>query len=144
MSESNVQAVPMAKKSTSDSLENDMSKTLTSTKITSEIDFLKRMKLKAQIAGYASATDDVKAISNFESADDKRVQNNYVKLIKLYNDSESEKRDTPLVRTKRNELSNIYSVFGFSDLYSIASTISEIERVRSANDDILSVVKSLV
>ena len=144
MSESNVQAVPMAKKSTSDSLENDMGKTLTSTKITSEIDFLKRMKLKAQIAGYAGATDDVKAISKFESADDKRVQNNYVKLIKLYNDSESEKRDTPLVRTKRNELSNIYSVFGFTDLFSIASTISEIERVRSANDDILSVVKSLV
>ena len=76
MSESNVQAVPMAKKSTSDSLENDMGKSLTSTKITSEIDFLKRMKLKAQIAGYAGATEDVKAISKFESADDKRVQNN--------------------------------------------------------------------
>ena len=144
MSDSNVQAVPMAKQSTSDSLENDLSKTLTSSKITSEIDFLKRMKLKAQIAGYEGATEDVKAISKFESADDKRVQNNYVKLIKLYNDSESEKKDTPLVRTKRNELSNIYSVFGFNDLYSIASTISEIERVRSANEDILSVVKSLV
>ena len=85
-----------------------------------------------------------KAIAKFESTDDKRVQDNYVKLIRLYDSAEDEKRNTPLVRTKRNELSNIYSVFGFSDLYSIASTISEIERVRSANDDILSVVKSLV
>ena len=84
MSESNVQAVPMAKKSTSDSLENDMGKTLISTKITSEIDFLKRMKLKAQIAGFPGATSSTKAIAEFESSDDKRVQNNYVKLIKLY------------------------------------------------------------
>ena len=143
MSESNVQAVPMAKKSTSDSLENDMGKTLTSTKITSEIDFLKRMKLKAQIAGYGGASEDVKAIAQFESTDDKRVQDNYVKLIRLYNAAEKEKEDTPTVRTKRNELSNLYSVFGFSDLYSIASTISEIERVRSSNDDIISVVNSL-
>ena len=143
MSESNVQAVPMAKKSTSDSLENDMSKTLTSTKITSEIDFLKRMKLKAQIAGYAGASAETKTIAEFESSDDKRVQANYVKLISLYNESEKEIVATPTVRVKRNELANIYSVFGFNDLYSIASTISEIERVRSANDDILSVVKSL-
>ena len=143
MSDSNVQAVPMARKSTSDSLENDMSKTLTSTKITSEIDFLKRMKLKAQIAGYAGATADTKAIAEFESSDDKRVQNNYVKLIKLYTAAEKEKVDAPTVRVKRNELSNIYSVFGFNDLYSIASTISEIERVRSSNTDIISVVESL-
>ena len=143
MSDSNVQAIPMARKSTSDSLENDMSKTLTSTKITSEIDFLKRMKLKAQIAGYAAASDNVKAISQFESVDDKRVQANYVKLISLYDESEKERVETPTVRVKRNELSNIYSVFGFNDLYSIASTISEIERVRSSNTDIISVVDSL-
>ena len=56
-----VNAIPMAKQTKEEVIENDLGKTLKSSKITSEIDFLKRMKLKQQISAgfflYVSLTD---------------------------------------------------------------------------------------
>ena len=79
-----VHAIPMAKQNASEQVENDLGKTLKSSKITSEIDFLKRMKLKQQISKEAKDDPSLKAIADFQSADDKRIQDCYAKLIKIY------------------------------------------------------------
>ena len=44
-----IEAIPMAKQTKQETVENDLGKELKSTKITSAIDFLKRMKLKMRI-----------------------------------------------------------------------------------------------
>ena len=152
----NVQAIPMAKQNASETIENDLGKKLKSSPITSEIDFLKKMKLKTQLMDSVtrSALSDAEkksiiAISSFQSADDKRIQTVYSQLIKLYQDAEEEKNDPDknppkaLDRTKRNELSNVYAQFGYRDLYDIAATIAEIKRTVTENRDIMGAVDSI-
>ena len=46
-------------------------------------------------------------------------------------------------RAKRNEMSNIYATFGYSDLYSIACVVSEIQRVKQSNKNVLSIVENI-
>ena len=72
------------------------SRKLQSSGISSEIDFLKRIKLRAQIlsanvaiaasAGVKLSADDITAVS-FESKKDKRKKEYYAKLIGVYNAS---------------------------------------------------------
>ena len=145
MSESNISAIPMASKSKSDQIENELGEKLVSTKITSEIDYLKKMKLRSYLQ--TNGNDQVKAIAAFQSADDKRKEETYVKLIKLYKAAEDEERrelnnENP-GRVKRNEMSNIYATFGYEDLYSIACVVSEIQRVKQSNKNVLSIVENI-
>ena len=145
MSDKNIQAIPMAKKSASDQIENELGEHLSTSKITSEIDYLKKMKLRSYLM--ANGSDETKAIASFQSQDDKRKEQVYVKLIKLYKDSEKEEKDeldgkTP-GRAKRNEMANIYATFGYEDLYSIACVISEIQRVKQSNKNVLSIIESI-
>ena len=152
----NISAIPMAKQNASETIENDLGKKLRSSPITSEIDFLKKMKLKTQLmdsisrsAMTAGEKASITAIASFQSADDKRIQTVYSQLIKLYQDAEKEKDDPAknvagaVVRVKRNELSNVYSQFGYRDLYDIAATIAEIKRTVTENRDIMGAVDSL-
>ena len=145
-----VNAIPMAKQTKEEVVENDLGRTLKSSKITSEIDFLKRMKLKQQIAKDAPDDADgkiLRSIATFQSADDKRIQDVYAKLIAIYQKAEEEKAQAALnpatSRQHRNTLSNIYSQFGFRDLYEIAATVAEIKRVKSENEDIMSSVNTI-
>lgn len=144
-----VNAIPMAKQTKEEVIENDLGKTLKSSKITSEIDFLKRMKLKQQISVAATTSGDtsLKAIADFQSADDKRIQEVYSKLIAMYQAAEDEKKAAVLTpstsREKRNILANLYATFGYRDLYEIASVISEIRRVQNENLDIMSSVNTI-
>jgi hypothetical protein len=142
-----VNAIPMAKQTKEEVVENDLGKTLKSSKITSEIDFLKRMKLKQQISKEATGDPSLKAIADFQSADDKRIQTVYAKLIKIYENAEKEKeaaaRDPATARTNRNVLANIYAQFGYKDLYEIAAVVAEIKRVKQENEDIMSSVNTI-
>ena len=142
-----VNAIPMAKQTKEEVVENDLGKTLKSSKITSEIDFLKRMKLKQQIARDATGDASLKAIAEFQSADDKRIQEVYAKLIAMYQAAEKEKKDEfgkpAQERTKRNILANLYAQFGYKDLYEIAAVIAEIKRVKQENEDIMSSVNTI-
>jgi hypothetical protein len=142
-----VNAIPMAKQTKEEVVENDLGKTLKSSKITSEIDFLKRMKLKQHIAEKAADGTSLNTIANFQSADDKRIQEVYAKLIKMYQAAEDEKTaavTTPTTpRTNRNVLANLYAQFGYKDLYEIAAVISEIKRVKQENLDIMSSVDTI-
>ena len=152
-----VQAIPMSKQNASEQVENDLGKELKSSKITSEIDFLKKMKLKAQLfretAAGTTQGDALRKIATFQSSDDKRIQIVYSKLIALYEAAENEKQTeenkpeaekASVGRAARNEMSNIYSQFGYKELYEIASTISEIQRVKTENADIMSSVRSII
>ena len=142
-----VNAIPMAKQTKEEVVENDLGKTLKSSKITSEIDFLKRMKLKQQISKESGADASLKAIADFQSADDRRIQEVYAKLIEIYQKAEAEKaaavRDPSTARTDRNTLANIYAQFGYKDLYEIAAIVSEIKRVKQENEDIMSSVNTI-
>ena len=94
-----------------------------------------------------NGTPEVKAIAAFQSQDDKRKEQTYVKLIALYKASEDEEtrelnKEKP-GRAKRNELSNLYATFGYEDLYSIACVISEIQRVKQSNKNVLSIVENI-
>ena len=141
MSDNNISAIPMASKSKSDQIENELGEKLVSTKITSEIDYLKKMKLRSYLQ--TNGTPEAKAIASFQSQDDKRKEQTYVKLIKLYKDAEDEEKEGKPERVKRNEMASIYSNFGYEDLYSIACVISEIQRVKQSNKNILSIVESI-
>ena len=142
-----VNAIPMAKQTKEEVVENDLGKTLKSSKITSEIDFLKRMKLKQTISKEAKDDPTLKAIADFQSADDKRIQDVYAKLITIYQNAEKEKaaaaRDPSTARTNRNVLANIYAQFGYKDLYEIAAIVAEIKRVKQENEDIMSSVNTI-
>lgn len=144
-----VNAIPMAKQTASETVENDLGKTLASTKVTSEIDFLKRMKLRKQITQYIGTTPSaedatLKEIADFQSADDKRIQDVYAKLIKMYQAAEAEKAGGTAERKARNEMANIYAQFGYKDLYQIAAVIAEIKRVKTENEDIMSTVTKVL
>ena len=144
----NISAIPMAKQS-SETVENDLGKTLKSSKITSAIDFLKRMKLKKYISSLAGvAGTPLKEIVDFQSTDDERIQKIYAKLIQMYTAAEAEKAaavaEPATPRTARNVLSNLYAQFGYKDLYEIAAVIAEIQRVKSENEDIMSSVKGIM
>jgi hypothetical protein len=152
-----VNAIPMAKQNASETVENDLGRELKSSKITSEIDFLKKMKLKVQLfketAAGTKEGDALRNIASFQSSDDKRIQIVYSKLILLYKAAEKEKEDeeakpeaekASVGRVARNEMSNIYSQFGYHDLYHIASVISEIQRVKTENADIMSSVRNII
>ena len=143
-----IEAIPMAKQTKQETVENDLGNELKSSKIVSEIDFLKKMKLKAKLASTAG-TDDagkaLKAIAEFQSQDDLRIQQVYAKLILKYQQAESEKKravgKAAEPRTFRNEMANIYAQFGYKDLYQIAAVVAEISRVKQENEDIMSTVK---
>jgi hypothetical protein len=142
-----VNAIPMAKQTKEEVVENDLGKTLKSSKITSEIDFLKRMKLKQQISTNAGTDASLKAIAEFQSADDKRIQDVYAKLIAMYKAAEKEKVDEAgkpdQDRKNRNILANLYAQFGYKDLYEIAAVVAEIKRVKQENEDIMSSVNMI-
>ena len=145
-----VNAIPMAKQTKEEVVENDLGKTLKSSKITSEIDFLKRMKLKQQISTNAGTDTSLKAIADFQSSDDKRIQEVYAKLIAMYQAAENEKKTetakppgTAQDRTNRNILANLYAQFGYKDLYEIAAVVAEIKRVKQENEDIMSSVNTI-
>lgn len=142
MSDNNVSAIPIASKSKSDQIENELGEKLVSTKITSEIDYLKKMKLRSYLQMNGSA--EAKAIASFQSQDDKRKEQTYVKLIALYKEAEEEEKENKKERIKRNEMANIYATFGYEDLYSIACVISEIQRVKQSNKNVLSIVDNVV
>ena len=141
----NIQAIPMAKKSASDQIENELGEHLSTSKITSEIDYLKKMKLRSYLQTHGS--DEAKAIASFQSQDDKRKEKTYVKLIELYKSAEREEQDElegkTKTRAKRNQMSSIYASFGYEDLYSIACVISEIQRVKQSNKNVLSIIESI-
>ena len=143
-----VNAIPMAKQTKEEVVMNDLTGTLKSSKITSEIDFLKRMKLKQTISKEAKDDPSLKAIADFQSADDKRIQTVYATLIKIYENAEKEKEaavtsPTTTARTHRNVLANIYAQFGYKDLYEIAAVVAEIKRVKQENEDIMSSVNTI-
>ena len=145
MSESNISAIPMASKSKSDQIENELGEKLVSTKITSEIDYLKKMKLRSYLQ--TNGTEEAKAIASFQSQDDKRKEQTYVKLIALYKSAEKEEEEelkgNKPGRVKRNEMSNIYATFGYENLYEIACVVSEIQRVKQSNKNVLSIVENI-
>jgi tRNA U38,U39,U40 pseudouridine synthase TruA len=90
-----IEAIPMAKQTKQETVENDLGTELKSSKIVSEIDFLKKMKLKAKLASSAGTDDAGKAlkrIAEFQSEDDLRIQEVYSKLIVKYQQAETEKK----------------------------------------------------
>ena len=128
--------------------EDEMPDRLKSSDISSEIDFLKRIKLKAQIlqgADVLSAED--LAAASFESQEDLRKKRFYHKLITLYNKtttlgtSDADKRER---LNAKKDLAYLYSVYGMKDLYELACDLSKIERTTETNDEATNVSKSIL
>ena len=123
--------------------EDEMPDRLKSSDISSEIDFLKRIKLKAQIlqsaeqlkgkAGFEISPDDIAAAS-FESQEDKRKKKFYSKLIALYNKS-IDNGDADAKLQAKKDLAYLYSVYGMKDLYELACDLSNIERTSETNKE---------
>ena len=126
-----------------------MPRKLQSSGISSEIDFLKRIKLRTQILhaneGLTDklSVDDIAAVS-FESKEDKRKKGYYAKLITVYNKSVAP-LTTPAapnpaeVKAKleaKMKLSYLYSIYGMKDLYELACDLSQVERVQESNEEI--------
>ena len=132
--------------------EDEMPDRLKSSDISSEIDFLKRIKLKAQILQSAQFLDDKGekwklgepdvAAASFESQEDKRKKNWYHKLIKLYNKTSSVNPEEKLAAKK--DLAYLYSVYGMKDLYELACDLSKIERTTETNAEATTVSKSIL
>ena len=136
--------------------EDEMPDRLKSSDISSEIDFLKRIKLKAQIlqsaqalsgkVGFEIPADDVAAAS-FESQEDKRKKKFYSKLISLYNKSIGTGNPIPNAGEKlqaKKDLAYLYSVYGMKDLYELACDLSKIERTKDTNAEATTVAGSIL
>ena len=142
-----VEVKEIVKQNAIETAEDDMPRKLQSSGISSEIDFLKRIKLRAQIlasapalttAGTPLSADDIAAVS-FESKEDKRKKGYYAKLIKVYNDSvETDTAKVSAVNKlqAKMKLSYLYSIYGMKDLYELACDLSQVERVQESNEEI--------
>jgi hypothetical protein len=154
-----VEVKEIVKQNVIDTAEDEMpSKNLQSSGISSEIDFLKRIKLRAQILSANVATggklseDDIAAVT-FESQEDKRKKMYYAKLIKLYDVSvgaeyTAAKRDATADELKRKmeakmKIAYLYSIYGMKDLYSLACDLSGIEKTQERNNEIKGMSKSM-
>ena len=147
-----VEVKEISKRSVVETAEDDMPDRLKSSDISSEIDFLKRIKLKAQILQSASVlsiadpkykiSDDDVAAASFESQEDKRKKNWYHKLIKLYNKTSSVNPEEKLAAKK--DLAYIYSVYGMKDLYELACDLSNIERTTETNKEATEVANAIL
>ena len=132
--------------------EDEMPDRLKSSDISSEIDFLKRIKLKAQILQSAEAlsgkeeryrisVEDVAAAS-FESQEDKRKKKYYSKLINLYNQTSN--ADAGVKLQAKKDLAYLYSVYGMKDLYELSCDLSNIERTSDNNAEATTVSKTIL
>ena len=132
--------------------EDEMPDRLKSSDISSEIDFLKRIKVKAQIlqsaaqlegkSGFEISPDDIAAAS-FESQEDKRKKKFYSKLIALYNKS-IDNGDAATKLQAKKDLAYLYSVYGMKDLYELACDLSKIERTTETNKEATTVASSIL
>ena len=136
--------------------EDEMPDRLKSSDISSEIDFLKRIKLKAQILqsaealvgkpGFEISKDDIAAAS-FESQEDKRKKSFYSRLIKLYNKSIGAGTPAPSGGDRlqaKKDLAYLYSVYGMKDLYELACDLSKIERTTETNAEATTVAQDIL
>ena len=132
--------------------EDEMPDRLKSSDISSEIDFLKRIKLKAQILQSAEAlsgkgdkykiSDDDVAAASFESQEDKRKKKFYSRLIALYNKSIG--ADPGVKLEAKKNLAYLYSVYGMKDLYELACDLSNIERTTETNKEATEVANDIL
>ena len=128
--------------------EDEMPDRLKSSDISSEIDFLKRIKLKAQILQSAGVlTPEDLAAASFESQEDIRKKKFYSKLITLYNKSIGAGKPAPnageILQAKK-DLAYLYSVYGMKDLYELACDLSKIERTKDTNAEATTVASSIL
>jgi len=141
-----VEVKEISKRSVVETAEDDLPANLKSTGVSSEIDYLKRLKLRTQIMANLKRTgeeardgtrQDEIAIATFKSAEDTRIEKYYGKLIKLYNRSvdEDSGKKTDKLKAKM-ELAYLYSIYGYKNLYSLAHDLSEVQRVQKSNDEI--------
>ena len=132
--------------------EDEMPDRLKSSDISSEIDFLKRIKLKAQILQSAEAlagkadkykiSDEDVAAASFESQEDKRKKKFYSQLITLYNKTTSD--DAAVKLEAKKNLAYLYSVYGMKDLYELACDLSNIERTTETNKEATTVANDIL
>ena len=75
------------RRSNVETAEDDLPSNLRKTDVHSEIDYLKRLRLKAQINGQerSNLTPSEKAIASFKSKEDARIETYYHALIMKYN-----------------------------------------------------------
>ena len=141
-------------RTTVETAEDDLPAKLTPSGITSEIDYLKRLKIKAQILSYAGSgsdriSDQEKSIASFKSSEDKRIEKYYSKLIEVYNESTKELDSGAGESEKKKKLDNkmklayLYSIYGYKDLYQLAHDLSEVERVQNSNEEVKALSGSL-
>ena len=139
-----VEIKEISKRSDVETAEDDLPQRLAPSGINSEIDYLKRLKLKSQIATNASTgglTEQEKAIASFKSLEDTRIEKYYSNLIKVYKASIVDVESTDVTGKKdkldaKMKLAYLYSIYGYKNLYSLAHDLSEVERVQNSNDEI--------
>ena len=154
-----VEVKEIVKQNAIETAEDDMPRKLQSSGISSEIDFLKKIKLRAQIlhanesigADNKLSVDDIEAVS-FESKEDKRKKCYYAKLIKVYNASVAPAAantgiytadETTAKLQAKMKLSYLYSIYGMKDLYELACDLSQVERVQESNEEIKGLSSSI-
>ena len=137
-----VEIKEISKRSVVETAEDDLPANLKSSGVSSEIDYLKRLKLRTQIMVNLkdkSTTPEHKdelLIASFKSAEDKRIEKFYGKLINLYNKTVDESVDPKTRVGAKMELAYLYSIYGYKNLYQLAHDLSEVQRVQKSNDEI--------
>ena len=149
-----VEVKEISKRSVVETAEDDLPANLKSSGITSEIDYLKRLKLRSQIianntVGGGLHADEL-AIAKFKSAEDTRLEKYYGKLIILYNKTikapaglELTSGEKAAIMQAKMELAYLYSIYGYKNLYQLAHDLSEVERVKNSNEEIKGLTQSM-
>ena len=142
------------RRSTVETAEDDLPANMRKSDVHSEIDYLKRLRLKAQINGTQNSnlTPSEKAIASFKSKEDARIEQYYHALILKYNSANGitkpdgtafkltggvmDEDDAKLMYVAKTQLAYLYSLYGYKNLYSLAHDMAEIERVQNSNQEI--------
>ena len=146
-----VEVKEISKRSVIETAEDDLPANLKSSGISSEIDYLKRLKLRSQIMANSAVGGglhkDELAIAGFKSAEDARLEKYYGQLIHLYNKTIVEHNDDDTKRKavmqSKMELAYLYSIYGYKNLYQLAHDLSEVERVQKSNNEIKNLTSDL-
>ena len=146
-----VEVKEISKRSVIETAKDDLFANLNSSGITSEIDYLKRLKLRSQIManntlGGGLHADEI-AIAKFKSAEDTRLEKYYGQSINLYNKTIVEHGDDDAKRKavmqSKMELAYLYSIYGYKNLYQLAHDLSEVERVQNSNEEIKNLANNM-
>jgi hypothetical protein len=133
------------KQSSNDDNQDTLPDNIKTDVVHSELEFLKKIKLRNQINSYAGVSDSDKLIAGFKSEKDTLIEGNYSSLLALYKSANEQDADGSLSNeSDYYKLSHIYREYGSDlSLFQVAVKMADITLNINGNQQILKLNKAI-